>query len=184
MRFCVFDSPLGPVGLAASDAGLVRVKLACPGEQKFAALLENEFGRAANNERDCEILKKATGQLGEYFKGYRTKFEITIELEVSDFTRKVLDEVARIPYGKTATYGRIARRVGNRRASRAVGRAVGANPLPLLIPCHRVIAADGLGGFGAGLELKKRLLRLEGALDSINHAKRQRHSNASFAHPR
>ncbi len=148
----------------ASDKALVRVKLSCSGEEEFASLLESEFDCRADNRPDCKVLQKSVCQLREYFEGRRREFDISLKLDAGEFTRKALGQVAQIPYGKTVTYGDIARRVGNPRAYRAVGGAVGANPLPLIIPCHRVVAANGLGGFGAGLELKKKLLELEGAL--------------------
>jgi methylated-DNA-[protein]-cysteine S-methyltransferase len=87
-----------------------------------------------------------------------------LDIRATPFQKKVLRRVARIPFGKTATYGRVAASVGAPNASRAVGQANASNNLPLVIPCHRVVAANGLGGYGGGLTLKKRLLNLEGAL--------------------
>ncbi|MBW1956900.1 MAG: methylated-DNA--[protein]-cysteine S-methyltransferase, partial [Deltaproteobacteria bacterium] len=132
--------------------------------EKFTALLEGEFNPAAIEKQDCEILERAEEQLRDYFEGRRRRFQIPLELNLGGFARKVLGAVARIPYGKVVTYGHVARRVGNPRACRAVGVAVGANPLPLVIPCHRVVAKSGLGGFGPGVEIKRTLLELEGAL--------------------
>jgi len=103
-----------------------------------------------------------TKELLEYFSGSRTEFSFPVEANGTDFNRKVWAQVARIPYGKTKTYGEIARAIEKPGASRAVGTANGRNPIPIVIPCHRVVAAGGkLGGFGGGLPLKRRLLDLE-----------------------
>jgi O-6-methylguanine DNA methyltransferase len=103
-------------------------------------------------------------QLQEYFSGSRQAFDLRLDVHGTVFQRAVWSQVVRIPYGATATYGDIAQLVGKPRASRAVGAAVGANPLPIVVPCHRVVGAGGsLTGFGAGLALKETLLRLEGA---------------------
>jgi methylated-DNA-[protein]-cysteine S-methyltransferase len=103
-------------------------------------------------------------QLAEYFAGTRRDFELPLAMEGTVFQRAVWRELTFIPYGTTICYSELARRVGNARASRAVGLANGANPLPIVVPCHRVIGANGsLTGFGGGLEMKRRLLELEGA---------------------
>ena len=107
----------------------------------------------------------AEAQLGEYFAGARTTFELPLAPRGSDFQVSVWRELARIPYGTTISYAQLAQRVGNMQAMRAVGAANGRNPLPIVLPCHRVIGADGaLVGFGGGLPVKEFLLRLEGAL--------------------
>lgn len=104
-------------------------------------------------------------QLEEYFKRRRKKFDIPVDLEGTDFQLSVWNELLTIPYGKTISYGRLAQRLGNPRLLRAVGKAVGANPIPIIIPCHRVINNNGnLGGFSAGIKLKEELLELEGSL--------------------
>src|ERR1700688_3149557 len=101
-------------------------------------------------------------QLREYFAGKRTEFSLPLAPEGTAFQRSVWRQLQAIPYGETISYGELARRVGNPKASRAVGSANGANPLPIVIPCHRVIAGDGtLGGFGGGLPTKQTLLALE-----------------------
>jgi methylated-DNA-[protein]-cysteine S-methyltransferase len=104
-------------------------------------------------------------QLEEYFAGRRERFEVTLAPEGTAFQRAVWEELVRIPPGTTASYGEIARRIGRPKAVRAVAQACGANPLPIVIPCHRVIGADGsLTGFGGGVALKRRLLVMEGSL--------------------
>jgi O-6-methylguanine DNA methyltransferase len=104
-------------------------------------------------------------QLTEYLEGKRRAFALPLRLEGSDFQKEVWEAVARIPYGRTASYGEIALLIGKPKASRAVGAANGANPIPIVIPCHRVIGADGsLTGYGGGIALKTRFLALEGIL--------------------
>jgi len=101
-------------------------------------------------------------QLEEYFKGRRKEFDLELEYSGTIFKQKVWDALRKIPYGRTMTYGEIAAEIGSARAARAVGAAAGANPIPLIIPCHRVIGADGkLTGFSSGLVIKKLLLLLE-----------------------
>ncbi len=117
------------------------------------------LGRAVPS--DC-VDFKVVKLLHAYFKGERVDFALVeVELSVSDFARRVLEEVRLIPYGTTITYGELARRLGTK-GFRAVGRALSLNPVPVIIPCHRVVSAKGLGGFTAGLEWKRFLLELEG----------------------
>jgi len=120
------------------------------------------FGRHSTRPPEGSREHQVAKELLEYFAGSRTEFSFPVEAEGTDFNRKVWAQVARIPYGKTTTYGEIARAIDNPGASRAVGTANGRNPIPIVIPCHRVVAAGGrLGGFGGGLSLKRRLLDLE-----------------------
>jgi methylated-DNA-[protein]-cysteine S-methyltransferase len=123
-------------------------------------------GRSKRHRRFKEgaVLKAAASQVEEYLAGERVVFDLPLEPVGTEFQRKVWRELARIPYGKTISYTDLARRIRNDKAVRAVGSANGRNPLSLVIPCHRVIAADGsLGGYAGGLEIKKRLLELERA---------------------
>ena len=107
----------------------------------------------------------AVGQLGEYFAGRRTAFDLPLAPEGTPFQLETWMKLREIPYGETITYGELARRMGKPNAFRAVGAANGANPLPILVPCHRVIGSDGnLTGFGGGIETKLELLKLEGAI--------------------
>jgi len=115
--------------------------------------------------RDDGAFADVVAQLGEYFSGERTSFEVPMDLEGTDFQRRVWSELCAIPYGRTISYGELARRVDNPRASRAVGSANGRNPIAVIVPCHRVIAGDGsLGGYGGGLDRKVLLLELERAV--------------------
>ena len=135
------------------------IGLNCRNAKKFECEITKVFSEPAVFDPTDPILKRAALQLNEYFNGKRRSFDLPLDLRLKGFTRRVLEEVSRIPYGETATYGEVARRVGSPRAARAVGGAVGANPIPIIIPCHRVIAAGGkLGGFGGGVALKKKLL--------------------------
>ena len=114
--------------------------------------------RILNEEYFSDILY----QLKEYFAGRLQNFKVKMHLEGTDFQLRVWQELQQIPYGKTASYGQIAKQIGNPKACRAVGGANNKNPIPIIIPCHRIIGNDGsLTGFGGGLELKKDLLRLE-----------------------
>jgi methylated-DNA-[protein]-cysteine S-methyltransferase len=114
---------------------------------------------------DAERCATVTAQLAEYFAGERQDFDLPLAPRGTEFQRRVWEELSRIPYGVTISYAELAHRVGRAGAARAVGRANGTNPIPVIIPCHRVIGADGsLTGYGGGMPLKKALLMLEGVL--------------------
>jgi len=127
--------------------------------------VENRIGQALNAEvaeEDDEVLTKTRRQLDEYLEGRRKAFDIPVLMVGTDFQRRVWDALLRIPYGATSTYGQIAEDIGSPRAARAVGSACGANPISIIVPCHRVIGSDGgLVGYGGGLPLKRKLLALE-----------------------
>ncbi|MFO7968107.1 MAG: methylated-DNA--[protein]-cysteine S-methyltransferase [Archaeoglobaceae archaeon] len=107
---------------------------------------------------------KLMEDLSNYFEGYKTDFKgHSVELDTTDFVERVLDEVRNIPYGETVTYGELASRLET--APRAIGQAMKRNPIPLVIPCHRVVSAKGLGGFSSGVDIKKELLRLESSIE-------------------
>lgn len=112
--------------------------------------------------RECSVMAKAARQIDEFLTGKRTTFDIPIKTEGTDFQKSVWNELRNIPYGETASYSDIAKRIGRHNAYRAVGNACNANPLPLIIPCHRVVASNGIGGFGGGLTLKRKLMSIEG----------------------
>lgn len=151
MIFTRFDSPLGEILLCGDDDGLHRLVLAA-----------EETPDPAEARHDEAALLDAREQLLAYLAGRRRHFSLTLAPGGSEFQRQVWAALLRIPYGETRTYGDLARRLGREGAARAIGAASGANPLPLLIPCHRVVAADGLGGYSGGPALKRRLLTLEG----------------------
>ena len=108
------------------------------------------------------VLKDTVTQLEEYFAGERTEFTVPMELDGTPFQKDVWTELTRIPYGKTISYGELARRVGRPKGPRAVGQANGKNPIPIIVPCHRVLASTGIGGYGGGLPMKRTLLAVEG----------------------
>jgi methylated-DNA-[protein]-cysteine S-methyltransferase len=158
------SSPLGPVWVAVSDVGLVAVEVDTSQEVIEVAARRLGFGEVIQEKgRTAE----AVAQIGEYLAGTRTVFDLPIDWSVlRTFQQKALQATCAIPYGESRTYGEIARILGKPRAARAVGRAEATNPMPLVIPCHRVIGADGrLHGYGAGrgLETKAWLLNLEKA---------------------
>ncbi len=156
------ESPLGPLELAASDAGLCLLEFsdrrALPGE---LARLEARFG-SPPVAGEHPVLAAAATQLSEYFAGARRDFDLPLDLAGTAFQRKVWDELLRIPYGTTLSYGELATRVGSPGGARAVGSANGANCVAIVVPCHRVVQADGtLRGYGGGLWRKQLLLELE-----------------------
>ncbi|RMD83231.1 MAG: methylated-DNA--[protein]-cysteine S-methyltransferase, partial [Candidatus Dadabacteria bacterium] len=148
---------------AASPRGLVRLELPGPqAEARMAVWLALHFPRAARRSGVSPILRKAATELEAYFTGGLTSFSVPLDLRGTPFQLAVWKAVQAIPYNETRTYGEIARAVGRPKAVRAVGAAQAANPLPILIPCHRVIGADGtLTGYGGGLEIKRWLLEHE-----------------------
>ncbi len=159
VAYAVVDSPLGPLLLAATRRGLVRV--AFEDEDGALPLLAERL-----SPRLLEVPERLAGvrrQLGEYFSGTRTGFDLPVDRAlIKGFRSPVLRITSAIPYGDVATYGEVARRAGRPRAVRAVGQALGGNPLPIVIPCHRVVRAGGeLGGYAGGTERKQQLLRLE-----------------------
>ena len=134
-------------------------------ERDGRAAVEHRIGRALNAElvgRDDEVLRATSRQLDEYLEGQRMRFDIPLLMVGTDFQKRVWKALMNIPYGATATYGQIARDIGRARAVRAVGSACGANPISIIVPCHRVIGRNRqLVGYGGGLSLKERLLKLE-----------------------
>lgn len=158
------DSLVGPVWVAATRTGICAVELGTGQPDAFFAWLARHISPEPPH-KDPAALALALTQLHEYFSRTRREFDLPLDVRGTPFQRAVWAKVASIPYGTTTTYGEIAQRIGRPRAARAVGAANGANPLPILIPCHRVIGAGGsLTGYSGGLEAKAALLRLEGAL--------------------
>ena len=163
VRFGSLETPVGPVFVAISNSGLFDVAFGVTNQLRYVARLGTRVERALPDQR---AVSGVLDQLDSYFSGNVTRFSIPLDLRVpTDFTCRVLRNASRIPFGRTMSYGEIAKRVDSPCASRAVGGALGRNPLPIVIPCHRVIRGDGsLGGFTGGLDIKKHLLRLEGHL--------------------
>jgi len=158
ISYTVVESPLGPVYAAESKSGLLCVCLGPGGYEDLVAYVRRHYG----DSRIVPDVIEATGQLAEYLCGRRRRFDLSLDLKGTAFQISVWQALQKIPYGRTWSYGQVAQAVGQPKAARAVGRACGANPIPLVIPCHRVVGADGdLTGFGSGLEWKEWLLELE-----------------------
>ena len=157
-------SPIGPVFVAVTARGLRAVRFGL-GEREFVEALRHET--RASPVRSAARAGAAARQVGEYLAGRRTAFDVPVDLSaVTAFQRQVLLAACQIPRGQVRTYSDLARQIGRPKAARAVGQALGSNPVPIVVPCHRVLASDGsLRGYsgGGGLATKERLLRLEGA---------------------
>ena len=156
------DTPVGRMLAAATDEGLLRLGFESERvDVTLAELARKVSPRILQDERRLERIRR---QLGEYFEGRRKAFDMPLDRSlIQGFHRQVLDATERIPYGAVSTYREVAERAGNARASRAAGNALGSNPIPIVIPCHRVLrTGGGLGGYGGGLDRKQLLLQLEG----------------------
>jgi methylated-DNA-[protein]-cysteine S-methyltransferase len=154
MNYCYLETSIGPLLIAGDGAAIHHIRFP-------------RNGKPEPPERDWEqssrgVLAEAVKQLRQYFAGKRTDFDLPLAADGTAFQRGVWRRLQEIPYGETISYGELARRIGNPKASRAVGAANGQNPIPIVIPCHRVIGANGkLTGFGGGLPIKEKLLALE-----------------------
>jgi methylated-DNA-[protein]-cysteine S-methyltransferase len=157
------ETPVGDLWLACSERGLVAVEWDSAREKLLAYLTRRLKSPV---EEDPRRLERATRQLREYLDGTRKQFNIQIDWSLlRSFQREALLATFAIPYGHTTTYGDLAQQLGRPRSARAIGRAEATNPMPIIIPCHRVLGADGkLRGYGGGLHVKKWLLQLEGAV--------------------
>ena len=157
-----FKSKIGWIHLAETEEGIAIVDF--PNEQSahFDRMVEGRFKGYILLEGGKEN-KKAERQLRGYFEGKLKKFTLRLDLRGSEFQKRALNEVAKIPFGEVSTYGRVAAGIGNPKGARAVGMANARNPLPIIIPCHRVVATNGIGGYGGGIKMKKYLLQLEAA---------------------
>lgn len=146
------QSPIGKLHLVSDGTSLLSIGL-CGSKPAL---------KFKNASQLNPVLKSAVDQLSEYFRGERVKFEIPLKPQGTDFQMKAWKTLSRIPYGKTISYREQAEKLGAKKAFRAVGSANGRNPLPIVIPCHRVVASNGtLGGYAGGLQMKARLLDLE-----------------------
>jgi methylated-DNA-[protein]-cysteine S-methyltransferase len=156
------DTPIGALLVAATERGLCRIVYDADPEQELERLARLFGVRVLRSARPIDPARR---ELDEYFDGRRKQFDLRLDLAlVADFNRRVLDELVRVPYGEVVTYGELAVRAARPRAARAVGTVMNRNPLPIVLPCHRVIGANGkLVGYGGGLHRKEALLRLEGA---------------------
>jgi methylated-DNA-[protein]-cysteine S-methyltransferase len=165
VAYTTVDSPVGPLVVAATDRGLVRVAYSAPAG--LDAVVENLAARISPRVLEAPArLDPVRRELYEYFEGRRREFDLPIDWSVlRGFTRGVLRATARIRFGETGTYASVATAAGSPRAVRAAGNSLGANPMPIVVPCHRVLrSGGGIGGYTGGLERKEYLLRLEGVL--------------------
>ncbi len=155
------DSPLGELLVAVTERGLCRI--AYRPDDALDELTDDFGARILRVPRRIEEIRR---ELDEYFEGNRREFDLQLDLTpVAGFKRQALTELAHVPYGQVTTYGALAARIGRPKAARAVGGAMNRNPIPIVLPCHRVVGASGsLVGYAGGLERKETLLRLEGAL--------------------
>lgn len=148
-HYCWYDSPIGILKIAEDDQGITEVSF------------QEEIG--ADQKEGSLYLEKTLRQLEEYFAGIRRSFDVPLSLKGTEFQKKVWHALMEIPYGHTACYQEVAAMIGNEKASRAIGNANHHNPVVIIVPCHRVIKANGsIGGYGGGIERKKYLLNLEG----------------------
>jgi methylated-DNA-[protein]-cysteine S-methyltransferase len=158
VRYDVVASPVGDLHVAATGRGLCRISY--QGDD-----LEDRLAHGFGVRVLRSPLDEVRRELDEYFEGRRREFDLPLDLRVAEFPAAVLHELARVPYGQTDTYGKLAARAGRPRAARAVGTIMNRNPIPIVLPCHRIVGANGaLTGYAGGLEVKRRLLELEGAM--------------------
>ena len=162
LAYATTDSPLGTLLLASTDQGLVRVAYLdfSDRDEVLQSLADRVSPRMLEAPRRLDGPRR---ELDEFFGGRRREFDVALDRRLmTDFTRRILTATAAIPYGSVSTYGAVAREAGSPRGSRAAGNALGSNPMPIVIPCHRVLHADGgIGGYTGGLERKRTLLELE-----------------------
>ncbi len=161
VRLALLETELGWIGLARSDRGIVGLHLPRPTRDRALADLLAEF--PGGEMAGLDVFADVVEQLRRYFAGQPVRFEVPFDLSrVTPFRRQALEVAAHIPYGETRTYAWIARQIGRPGASRAVGQAMATNPIPIIIPCHRVVGSSGsLVGYGGGLDMKKRFLQME-----------------------
>jgi methylated-DNA-[protein]-cysteine S-methyltransferase len=153
IRYTRMESPVGPLLLVADDSGLRRIDFV---NGRIPAQADPQW------HNDAEPLRETARQLRAYFAGELEFFDLTLAPQGTPFQQTVWNRLCEIPFGETISYGELARRIGNPNASRAVGLANGSNPIPIVIPCHRVIGSNGkLTGYGGGLPIKEKLLALE-----------------------
>ena len=164
-QVCYWGTELGILGrlqLAATPLGLCKLALRCESEDAFCERLLKAVGLQRLAHQKAPLISSALDEIEAYLAGRLQRFATPLDVRGTPFQKRVWDEVRRIPYGTTSTYRDLAERIGQPRSVRAVGAANAANPLPLFIPCHRMIGADGsLRGYGGGIEIKAALIKLE-----------------------
>lgn len=167
IRYSAVDCPLGRLLVAAADRGLCTVGIGDSDEELLASL-QREFAEAEIRPDRGELCGWAKA-IVRYLEGEEPHLDLPLDLRGTAFQRRVWGELRKIPYGQTRTYAEVARAIGRPKAYRAVARACATNPVPLVIPCHRVVRSDGsLGGYGLGLDRKRALLEMERGRDEEN----------------
>jgi methylated-DNA-[protein]-cysteine S-methyltransferase len=163
VAYATYDSPVGTLLLAMTPRGLVRLAYVDAGEQADAALEQLAINVSPRILADPRRLDEPRRELDQYFAGERRRFEVPLDWRLTrSFGRRVLKATARVPFGASTTYQKVAAQAGSPRAYRAAGNALGANPIPIIVPCHRVLhSTGGLGGYTGGLERKRLLLAIE-----------------------
>jgi methylated-DNA-[protein]-cysteine S-methyltransferase len=163
VAYDVVESPIGELLVGVSDRGLCTISYSAEPDAVVEQLARQFGTRVLRTPRPVDPVAR---QLDEYFDGQRHNFDLELDLRLArDFGRTVLGELARVPFGEVTTYGALAARSGKPKAARAVGTIMNRNPIPIVLPCHRVVGADGsLVGYAGGLERKQALLRLEGVV--------------------
>ena len=163
VAYDVVETPIGDLLVATTERGVCRISYDPNYEGVVENLARTLGSRVLRSPRPVDPVRR---ELDEYFDGRRREFDLDLDLRLSaDFSRRVLQELALVPYGEVTTYGELARRAEHPRAARAVGTVMNRNPIPIVLPCHRVVGSSGsLVGYGGGLERKEALLRLEGAI--------------------
>ncbi len=171
-RAMLFKSRWGWMGMSESGKGIDRIVLPQTSKRRALAALREPASGVPVMERSLQ-LERAQAQMLDYLTGTRQTFDIPLDLsQGTAFQRRVWRTLLRVPYGKLRSYQWVAARVGGRQYARAVGNAVGANPLPIVVPCHRIVAHDAtLGGFSGGLPTKRKLLTLEGTLVQLQRGR-------------
>jgi methylated-DNA-[protein]-cysteine S-methyltransferase len=162
VSYDIADTPVGPLFVAVSELGLCRISYDPEPDRQVEELARTFGSRVLRAPRPLDPVKR---ELDEYFEGRRHEFDLPVDLRGrTDFSRLVLEQLARVPYGEVTTYGSLAARSGRPKAARAVGTIMNRNPIPIVLPCHRVVGSTGsLVGYGGGLERKRLLLDLEHA---------------------
>ena len=147
-----YDTKIGKIGIEENGSAITKIYFINNDDEQAEILGENETA----------LLKEAIKQLNEYFDGKRSSFDLKLQLQGTEFQKKVWNALIEIPFGETRSYGEIAKIIGNEKASRAVGMANNKNPIPIIVPCHRVIGANGkLVGYAGGVDIKEKLLNIE-----------------------
>ena len=166
VRFAVFESSLGNIVLVSRNGRLAELDIRDDDKYRIGKSLLSAYPEGAESPGSFHQIRSL---LDKYLKGEPTDFDVNVDIShLPAFTRKVLEAVRKIRYGDVRSYGWLSKQVGYSNAARAVGQAVGRNPIPIIIPCHRVVQSDGsLGGFSMGLHIKEKLLALEGTLGKI-----------------